>query len=652
MILTINDLNKSYGARQVLQDIQLKIEDQDRIGLIGANGSGKSTLLNIITGRLEYESGSLSVSQDKTIGFLQQNSGLDSANTIQQEMLSVFQSTLSLEREMRRLEQQIAAIAAVSSSDSEELERLTAQYDQRQQLFESRDGYMIPVKIKTVLNGMGFADRSSDTVVGTLSGGEKTRLALAKLLLEAPDLLILDEPTNHLDFKTLNWLEEYLLSYKGAILVVSHDRYFLDKIVTSVCEIENLKLIRYPGNYSKYLLLKEERLARMQKEYDAQAQEIADMKDFIARNIVRASTSKSAKSRIAALDRMELVEKPVPPPKPPHFSFTYEREPVKDVLAVYNLELAVGQGVKRRVLSHSVNFNVRRGEKIAIVGTNGVGKSSLLKTIQGLLPYEKGRVEWGKNVQYSYYDQHNASLNPANTVIDELWNRFPRSYEHAIRSVLGQVTLTGENVFKKVEVISGGEKAKLSFAILMMEHANMLILDEPTNHLDIATKEALDDALREYTGTIIMVSHDRYLLNKIPTKMIEMTPCVDSQGRPDVQVDVYNGNYDFYLEKRLNPNGPVKEPDKAPALPQKPASAGYRSRQQKNEEIQRKQAFKALEERITQTEEEIACLEEEIQRPEIASDYAVMTEKCAALEETRELLNQLYEDWESFFEAE
>ena len=649
MILTMNDINKSYGARQILKDIQLKIEDQDRIGLIGVNGSGKSTLLQIITGRLEFESGSLSVSQDKTIGFLQQNSGLESSNTIQQEMLSVFQSTLALEREMRRLEQQIASI---SSADTAQLELLTAEYSQKQQLFESRDGYMIPTKIKTVLNGMGFADRSSDTPVGTLSGGEKTRLALAKLLLEEPDLLILDEPTNHLDFKTLNWLEEYLLAYKGAILVVSHDRYFLDKIVTSVCEIENLKLIRYPGNYSKYLLLKEERITRMQKEYDAQVQEIADMKDFIARNIVRASTSKSAKSRIAALDRMELVEKPVPPPKPPHFSFTYEREPVKDVLAVYDLELAVGQGIKRRVLSHAVNFNVRRGEKIAIVGTNGVGKSSLLKAVQGLLPYEKGRVEWGKNVQYSYYDQHNASLHPDSTVIDELWNRFPRSYEHTIRSVLGQVTLTGENVFKKVEVISGGEKAKLSFAILMMEHANVLILDEPTNHLDIATKEALDDALREYTGTILMVSHDRYLLNKIPTKMIEMTPCVDAEGRPDVRVDVYNGNYDYYLEKHLHTADAVEEPERAPTPVQKSSAAsnGYRSRQQKNEEIQRKLALKTMEERIIQTEEAIAALEEEIQQPEIAADYAVMTQKCATLEETRTLLNELYQEWEKLCE--
>ncbi len=529
MILAMENLSKSYASKIVLDDITLKIEDNDRIGLIGVNGAGKSTLLKIITGMEQSDSGVLSVSNHAKIGFLQQNSGLSSESTIMDEMLSVFKDTLNTEKAMRKVEQKMSK----AQPDSDEYAGLAEEYTRLHAKFEAEDGYHIEVKIKTILNGMGFADKAADTVTDTLSGGEKTRLALAKLLLESPDLLILDEPTNHLDFdeptnhldfKTLTWLESYLLEYKGALLIVSHDRYFLDRIVTSICEIERHRLVRYKGNYSKYLGLKKERIERQQKEYDIQSQEIAAMEDYVRRNMARASTAKSAKSRVAALERMERVEKPQGDLKSAKISFQYDRPPVKDVLTVSDIDLRVGEGDRQRLLFEHLDFKVMRGEKVAVIGANGVGKSTFLKVILGKLGHTHGTIEWGKHVQVTYFDQEGKQLNPENTVLDELWNRFPTSYEQQIRNMLGGVLLTGENVYKKVGVISGGERAKLGFAVLMAERGNVLVLDEPTNHLDLDTKEVLDKALCSFDGTIITVSHDRYLLNKLPTKIVEFYP--------------------------------------------------------------------------------------------------------------------------------
>lgn len=630
MILSANGISKSFGSNLVLQETDLKIEDNDRIGLVGVNGAGKSTLLDLLTGREQPDTGNIYVSGNVAIGFLRQNSGLDTANTIWAEMQSVFAALLAVQEELRELERRLAG-----NSDPAAFGELTRRYATQSEWFEKRDGYLIDIKIKTILNGMGFADKPYETVISTLSGGEKTRLAMAKLLLEAPQLLVLDEPTNHLDFKTLLWLEEYLAAYKGALLVVSHDRYFLDKLVTTMWEVERNRLTSYKGNYTKFVQLKAEAKTRYQKEYEMQQKQIASMQDYVARNIVRATTSKMAKSRLAALERMDVMERPDGDLKVARLTFAYDREPVKDVLDVAGLALEVGE--ERKQLCRGIDLHLFRGEKIAIIGANGVGKSTFLKAIQSLLPVHTGSIEWGRNVSLGYYEQENKGLHSEKTVLDELWDRYPRMLEHSIRSVLGSVLITGEEVYKRVAVLSGGERAKLSFAILMLTRANTLILDEPTNHLDLVSKEMLEQALMEFTGTLVMVSHDRYMLNKIPDKIVEFT----GDG-----IRLYNGRYDDYLEQSERTKQERQEFE-AGAEKQKPqpAPGSYRSREQKNLENQRKQRGRELEALITAIEEEIRTLESEISSEEVFSDYQLMSEKCAELEQKKEALAVYSDEW-------
>ncbi len=633
MLVAVENVSKGFASHEVLKNISLKIEDRDRIGLIGANGAGKSTLLRLINGKDRPDEGTVAVTNRITVGFLEQNSGLDRESTISAEMHKVFQPVLDLEREMREIEAQMSCMESVS----EEYKRLSDRYAMLEERFQKSDGYLIEVKIKTILNGMGFGDKAFDTVIGTLSGGEKTRLAIARLLLEQPDLLILDEPTNHLDFRTLMWLEGYLKDYRGALLLVSHDRYFLDRLVDSICEIERGKLTRYKGNYTKFVELKEEQRQRQQKEYELQQQEIAALEDYVARNMVRASTAKSARSRQNTLDKMERIERPGGEQKPPKIRFSFERQPVKDVLHVRDLELAVGQGEKRKILAHSLSLDMLRGEKIALIGVNGVGKSSLLKAILGKIPAPKGVIEWGKHCKVAYYDQENALLDPENTALEELWRRHPLSTEQEIRSRLGAVLLTGENVYKKVGNLSGGERAKLAFAVLIYEEGNVLILDEPTNHMDLSTKEVIDQALSEFEGTILMVSHDRYLLNRVPTKIIEMFP--DS-------VQVYDGNFDYYQERSAWLA--AREKEQKELLP-KTGGEGqaqyYRSKQQRSEEAQRRRRLQELESFIGEHEQAIARLEGEIASSEIASDYSLLKEKCDELELLREELTAFSDEW-------
>ena len=628
MILEINGLTKSFGAKTVLSNLDLKIEDHDRIGLIGENGAGKSTLLNIIIGDLEYDSGTVARGTGKRIGFLRQDSGLSVGGTIISEMQSVFEKVFACESRMRTIEHRMAEL----EHGGKEYADLSTQYEHEKNFFEAADGYKINVKINTILTGMGFSSFDPETPVERLSGGERTRLALAKLLLEDPDLLMLDEPTNHLDFRTLTWLEDYLTSYKGAILTVSHDRYFLDKIVNVICEMENKTIVRYNAGYSKYIDLKAARLARMQKEYDRQMAEIAKLEDFIAKNKVRASTTKRAHSREMELEHMELKERPTPPPKPPKFRFTYEREPVKDVLIVENLRLEVGEGREKKLLCPSVNLEVRRGEKIAIVGMNGVGKSTFIKTILGILPRESGIIEWGRNVRTGYYDQHNSYLTGSKTVLDEMWDMFPRSDELTLRTALGRARITGDNVFKRINVLSGGEKARLSFAALTLKDANVLVLDEPTNHMDISCKEALDEALREYTGTIIMVSHDRYLLNRVPTRIIEMFP--------DRLVS-YNGVYDDYLRLKED-SAPAQKEEKKISQNE---TVYYRSKHQKSEDAKRRNRIKALENEISACDDRLGEIEAEMAKPEICSDYEKMASLCSEIEEIKNKQNALMDEW-------
>ena len=644
MILSAENIYKSFGVKSVLEEVNLSIEEGDRIGLIGVNGCGKSTLLNILTGEDDPDKGTVALTNGKTVGFLKQSGGLELDRTIMEELESVFGDVRAIEQKMRETEIRIAAI----EHNGELFDKLSTEYEQLQNRFASMDGYMVEVKIQTVLNGMGFGSFAKNTPISTLSGGERTRVALAKLLLEQPDLLILDEPTNHLDFKTLYYLEEFLLGYKGAFLVVSHDRYFLDRVVNSICEIEWHKLYRYKGNYSKYVVLKEEKLARQQKEYEAQMEKIAELEDYVQRNIVRASTSNMAKSRRAALERMEPVEKPLPPPKPPHFNFEYEREPVKDVLHAEEIHLVAGEGATSVELMKSLSIDLLRGDKVAIIGSNGVGKSTLLHELREPCRENANKVKWGRNVKIGFYDQHITGLNPNNTVLDELWNRYPRLKELDIRSVLGLVRITGDNVFKKIGVLSGGEKAKVALAVLMMEHPNVLIFDEPTNHLDISAKEAIDAALVRFTGTILMVSHDRYLLNRVPNRIIEMT------GK---DIEITEGGYEAYVDShmRQEKTSPINvqtkdrfEIDRGEKKEEKPKSladfeTGHRTKKQRAEQQKLKNELKAVEQEIEYIENTISSLEEQLSQP--IEDYRETIRLCDELENYRQQLGELYDRW-------
>lgn len=639
MLLNVEHLYKYFNGQALLKDINFTVEDREAVGLIGINGCGKSTLLNIITGSEGYDKtpeglGSVNIAGKASIGFLRQNSGLNSELTIGEEMKNAFATLLETLDKMKVLEKKMA--------DGGDIDSISHEYAELSSYFEARDGYRIDVKIKQVLNGMGFGSTPTDRVISTLSGGEKTRLALAKLLLEEPNLLILDEPTNHLDFETLMWLEDYLKGYKGAIIIVSHDRYFLNKVCTRICEIEQGRLTSYRGDYSSYLVQKKMNSERQLKEYEAQQKEIAKLKDYVAKNLVRASTSKMAKSRQHMLDRIERIDKPLMYSKPPKIKLEYDIEPTKDIVRVVDCPLVVGDGADKKELIKSLTMNVRRGEHVAIIGANGIGKTSILKLIQGIIPHEGGNISWGGNVKISYFEQEHAILDPHKTVLEEIMDRYPRLSEQQARSVLGAVLLTGENVFKPISVLSGGERAKLCFAIMALNRGNVLVLDEPTNHLDLSTKEVLEDALAEFGGTIILVSHDRYLLNKVAIRIIEI--------KHD-EANSYEGNFDAYSEAvnaarqlKMQSEAEIKRAEEEKAYKENKARQ-YRSKEQRAADAQKRNRIRELEKEIEDTEVLIFELENAISDPEIASDYSKMSEKCKELEEAKTALDQKMDEW-------
>lgn len=639
MLLNVEHLYKYFNGQALLKDINFTVEDREAVGLIGINGCGKSTLLNIITGSEGYDKtpeglGSVNIAGKASIGFLRQNSGLNSELTIGEEMKNAFAPLLETLDKMKVLEKKMA--------DGGDIDSISHEYAELSSYFEARDGYRIDVKIKQVLNGMGFGSTPTDRVISTLSGGEKTRLALAKLLLEEPNLLILDEPTNHLDFETLMWLEDYLKGYKGAIIIVSHDRYFLNKVCTRICEIEQGRLTSYRGDYSSYLVQKKMNSERQLKEYEAQQKEIAKLEDYVAKNLVRASTSKMAKSRQHMLDRIERIDKPLMYTKPPKIKLEYDIEPTKDIVRVVDCPLVVGEGADKKELIKSLTMNVRRGEHVAIIGANGIGKTSILKLIQGIIPHDGGNISWGGNVKISYFEQEHAILDPHKTVLEEIMDRYPRLSEQQARSVLGAVLLTGENVFKPISVLSGGERAKLCFAIMALNRGNVLVLDEPTNHLDLSTKEMLEDALAEFGGTIILVSHDRYLLNKVASRIIEI--------KHD-EVNSYEGNFDAYSEAvnaarqlKMQSEAEIKRAEEEKAYKENKARQ-YRSKEQRAADAQKRNRIRELEKEIEDTEVLIFELENAISDPEIASDYSKMSEKCKELEEDKTALDQKMDEW-------
>ncbi len=632
MLISCTGINKFYQGRQILKSLALTIENQDRIGLVGSNGCGKSTFLRILTeqesaDRLDTEEPVISTATHLRIGYLAQNAGLDGAKTVEEEMTAAFAPLLEAQAEMHRLEAKMNS--GLTADETDEYTRLSA-------YFETNGGYHTEVRMKTVLYGMGFTDKDFSRTVSGFSGGEKTRLALCKLLLESPDLLILDEPTNHLDFQTVGWLEDYLKEWKGALLIVSHDRFFLDRLCTSICELEQGVLTRYRGNYTAFTKLRAEARERQQKEYDAQQKEIAKLEDYVAKNLVRASTSKSAKSRIKQLDKMERIDRPFAEQKSAKLAFTYAVTPPLDILEVKNIDLTVGKGSTQKTLMEGISFAVRRGEKIGIIGENGAGKSTLLKVLRNVIPH-KGLVRWAAGTRLGVFEQESESLNPYATVFDELHDRYPTLSDFEVRSLLGQVRLTGENVFKETGVISGGERAKLCFAILMMEHGNVLLLDEPTNHLDLATKEVLEEALAAFDGTILFVSHDRYLLERIADNLLVM----DSGT-----LQRYKGKFSAYQEeiKRKTEEEQAEIAAEKQKKAVEAAKSSFRSKEQRSLDAKRRKQQKDLEQETEALETESQNLNEAMTDPAVQSDYGKMQEICTRLEEIRKRQDAILEE--------
>ncbi|MEB3100908.1 ABC-F family ATP-binding cassette domain-containing protein [Ferviditalea candida] len=650
MLLQTSGLSKFYGTKTVLSNISLQIQERERIGLVGVNGAGKSTLLRILAGEMSYDQGEIFMAKETRLGYLAQNGGLQSGRSIREEMLAVFSDLTDTERELRSLEQRMAD--PVLTADGKNYDEVMKRYASLSEWFSEQGGYEIEAKIRGVLHGMGFKDFDPGTPIETLSGGQKTRLALAKLLLQAPDLLLLDEPTNHLDIPTLTWLENYLRSYSGAILVVSHDRYFLDSLVHTIYEIERTTSKRYTGNYSKYAERKAAEYEVEMKRFEKQQEEISRMEDFIRRNIVRASTTKRAQSRRNMLERMDRLDKPQGELKKAHFSFEIERMTGRDVLHVDQLSASY---TPEQPLFKDVSFHMERGDTAALIGPNGIGKSTLLKVLTGKHQPDTGTFQWGSNVKIGYYDQEQTGLNANNTVLEEVWGAFPHLEEVKIRTVLGNFLFSGDDVLKRISSLSGGEKARVALSKLMLEKANVLILDEPTNHLDLYSKEVLESALLDYEGTLLFISHDRYFLNKMAERIIELTPSGANH---------FLGNYDDYSakkqelveismesdplmneEQRRRSSEPAKTGSPAPASGSGNSQHFEAEKQAKREERNRQRKLERLERDIADLESTIALLEEELAHPDVFNDYVKLQEKQAEIDSKKTRLEQCYEEW-------
>ncbi|AXO91208.1 ABC-F family ATP-binding cassette domain-containing protein [Bacillus anthracis] len=635
ILLQVNALSKLYGAETILANIKLEVQTKDRIALVGRNGAGKSTLLKIIAGELSHDGGEIIKPKDVSMGYLAQNTGLETSLTIWDEMLTVFTHLQQMETKLRRLEQEMGKEENFSNEAT--YERLLAEYDQLQLDYKDQGGYQYEADIRSILSGLGFPVETHQTTISTLSGGQKTRLALGKLLLTKPDLLILDEPTNHLDIETLTWLEQYLQGYPGAILIVSHDRYFLDKLVTQVYEISNKESRRFVGNYSKYLDLKSALYEQEMKRYEKQQDEIAKLEDFVQKNIARASTTKRAQSRRKQLDRMELLTRPLGDSKSASFHFDIEKQSGNDVLQVKDATIGYD---KDPIIEH-VTMRLTRGDSVALVGPNGIGKSTLLKSIVNKLPLLHGDVSFGSNVSVGYYDQEQANLTSSKRVLNELWDEYPLQPEKEIRTILGNFLFTGDDVLKPVSSLSGGQKARLALAKLMMQKSNLLILDEPTNHLDLNSKEILENALIDYPGTLLFVSHDRYFINRVTTTVIELS----TEGAQE-----YLGDYDYYVEKKneMIERAELEQEDETPV--QKTVAQEklnyLEEKERKKLERQRTRKIEELEQNIVQFEEEIATLEDQLCLPEIYADYEKASEITTKKQTLQEQLDACMAEWE------
>lgn len=635
ILLQVNGLSKLYGAETILANIKLEVQTKDRIALVGRNGAGKSTLLKIIAGELSHDGGEIIKPKDVSMGYLAQNTGLETSLTIWDEMLTVFTHLQQMETKLRRLEQEMGK--EENFSNAAIYEKLLADYDQLQLDYKDQGGYQYEADIRSILSGLGFLVETHQTKISTLSGGQKTRLALGKLLLTRPDLLILDEPTNHLDIETLTWLEQYLQGYPGAILIVSHDRYFLDKLVTQVYEISNKESRRFVGNYSKYLDSKSALYEQEMKRYEKQQDEISKLEDFVQKNIARASTTKRAQSRRKQLDRMEVLTRPLGDSKSASFHFDIEKQSGNDVLQVKDATIGYYQ---EPIIEH-VNMRLTRGDSVALVGPNGIGKSTLLKSIVNKLQLLHGNVAFGSSVSVGYYEQEQANLTSSKRVLNELWDEYPLQPEKEIRTILGNFLFTGDDVLKPVSSLSGGQKARLALAKLMMQKSNLLILDEPTNHLDLNSKEILENALIDYPGTLLFVSHDRYFINRVTTTVVELS----TEGAQE-----YLGDYDYYVEKKneMIERAELEQEDEVPV--QKVVAQEklnyLEEKERKQLERQRTRKIEELEQNIVGLEEEIATLEDQLCLPEIYADYEKASEITTKKQTLQEQLEACMAEWE------
>ena len=634
ILLQVNQLCKYYGADIILSNIKLEVQTRDRIALVGRNGAGKSTLLKIISGNLSYDSGELIKPKDVKIGYLAQDTGLESNLSIWEEMLLVFEELRKQEQALRKLEQEMSDPSLFENPN--QYEKVLKEYDELQVQFKENGGYQFEADIRSVLHGLNFQSFDYNTKISSLSGGQKTRLALGKLLLSKPDILILDEPTNHLDIDTLSWLEQYLQSYDGAILIVSHDRYFLDEVVNQVYEISRHQIMKFPGNYSFYLDKKAENYERDMKSFEKQQDEVAKLQDFIQRNLARASTTKRAQSRRKQLDRMELMDRPLGDESSATFRFDIEKQSGNEVLNIHSLSIGYE---KDAAVSTNINLRVTRGESIALVGPNGVGKSTLLKTIVEKLPALEGDLQIGTNVAIGYYDQQQADLTSNKTVLKELWDEYPFKNEKDIRTVLGNFLFSGDDVLKIVSSLSGGEKARLALAKLMLQKANFLILDEPTNHLDLDSKEILENALIDYPGTILFVSHDRYFINRIASNVIEL-----NLGG----VTEYLGDYDYYVEKKLEQEElKALQNQKQSTIQSNPSekSSYQQDKEVKKLERQRQRRIEQIENQIEELEQAVEQNEQLLCDPEVFQDHVKSLEINEENEKYKQELEQLMEEW-------
>jgi len=635
IILQLNGITKYYGAEPILSNIKLEVQSKDRIALVGRNGAGKSTLLKIIAEQLSYDSGEIIKPKGVSIDYMGQDTVLESTLSIWEEMMTVFAPLKKMEKELRTLETKMGDPDIFN--DSVQYEKLTKEYDQLQVTFKDLGGYQYEADTRSILHGFRFSNFDYSTPISSLSGGQKTRLALAKLLLTKPDLLILDEPTNHLDIETLAWLEQFLQGYEGAILIVSHDRYFLDKVVNQVYEVTQKTTVKYTGNYSKYLVQKAERYEKELRQYEKQQDEVAKLNDFIQRNIARASTTKRAQSRRKQLDRMELINRPNDGEKSASFSFEIERQSGNEVLNLENVSIGYDE---HKYIVQQANLRIKKGESLALVGPNGVGKSTLLKGIVDKLSFKTGTISFGSNVMVGYYDQEQANLTSNKTVLNELWDDYPSKPEKEIRTALGNFLFSGDDVLKIVSTLSGGEKARLALAKLMLQKANFLILDEPTNHLDLDSKQVLENALIDYPGTLLFVSHDRYFINRIANKIAELSP----EG-----VEEFLGDYDYYVEKKAEIEE-IKELENIKANEERTVKVDKQSYKQDKEQKklmrQRTRRIEEIETEVNKLEAAQAKNEELLCDPEIYQNHEEVSRLNGENEKISSQLSTLMEEWE------